>query len=103
MRRPRLVILIRIFTFRLGRIRGGKFYVGDIDGLPGKSPVVAMESARRGLWFDFATDMGGDVFDAWSNLQGLCVLCHNRKTARETARGRALYPSGGALRVEANA
>ena len=28
---------------------------------------------------------GGERFD-WTNLQGLCVSCHNRKTARETAR-----------------
>ena len=27
---------------------------------------------------------GGERFD-WVNLQGLCVSCHNRKTARETA------------------
>lgn len=31
---------------------------------------------------------GGERFD-WINLQGLCVSCHNAKTARETAgRGR---------------
>ena len=28
---------------------------------------------------------GGARFD-WTNLQGLCVSCHNRKTASETAR-----------------
>jgi hypothetical protein len=31
---------------------------------------------------------GGERFDA-SNLQGLCVSCHNAKTARETAWTRA--------------
>jgi 5-methylcytosine-specific restriction protein A len=31
----------------------------------------------------------------WSNLQALCVSCHNRKTARETAASR-LYPPRGA-------
>jgi len=62
-----------LFLFPLGRIRGGKFYVGDIDGSPGKSLVVEMEGARRGLWFDFATDMGGDVFDAWGLSRNLSV------------------------------
>jgi len=33
---------------------------------------------------------GGERFD-WVNLQGLCISCHNRKTARETALGRELY------------
>ena len=62
-----------LFLFPFGRIRGGKFYVGDIDGSPGKSLVVEMEGARRGLWFDFATDMGGDVFDAWGLSRNLSV------------------------------
>ena len=61
------------FLFPQGRIRSGKFYVGDIDGSPGNSLVVEMDGARRGLWFDFATDMGGDVFDAWALSHNLSV------------------------------
>lgn len=64
---------VLLFLFPQGRIRGGKFYVGDIDGSPGKSLVVEMEGTRRGLWFDFATDMGGDVFDAWGLSRNLSV------------------------------
>jgi len=64
---------VLLFLFPQGRIRGGKFYVGDIDGSPGKSLVVEMEGARRGLWFDFATDMGGDMFDAWGLSRNLSV------------------------------
>ena len=64
---------VLLFLFPQGRIRGGKFYVGDIDGSPGKSLVVEMEGARRGLWFDFAADMGGDVFDAWGLSRNLSV------------------------------
>ena len=30
---------------------------------------------------------GGARFD-WANLQGLCIACHNAKTARETAQRR---------------
>ena len=36
---------------------------------------------------------GGARFDV-SNLQSLCVSCHNRKTARESA-GRSVVPHGG--------
>jgi 5-methylcytosine-specific restriction protein A len=36
---------------------------------------------------------GGARFDV-SNLQSLCVSCHNRKTARESA-GRSVAPQGG--------
>ena len=64
---------VLLFLFPQGRIRNGKFYVGDIDGSPGKSLVVEMEGARRGLWFDFATGVGGDVFDAWGLSRNLSV------------------------------
>lgn len=59
------------YLFPQGRIRGGKFYVGDTDGSPGKSLVVELEGPRRGLWKDFATDEGGDVIDLWARSQGL--------------------------------
>jgi len=62
-----------LFLFPQGRIRSGKFYVGDIDGSPGKSLVVELEGTRRGLWFDFATDIGGDMFDAWGLSRNLSV------------------------------
>jgi hypothetical protein len=59
------------YLFPQGRSRGGKFYVGDTDGTPGKSLVVELEGPRRGLWKDFATDEGGDVIDLWARSQGL--------------------------------
>ena len=59
------------YLFPQGRIRGGKFYVGDVDGNAGKSLVVELEGDRRGLWKDFASDEGGDVIDLWARSQGL--------------------------------
>lgn len=61
------------FLFPQGHLKGGKFYVGDIDGAPGRSLVVEMDGPRRGLWFDFAEGLGGDVFDAWALSHGLSV------------------------------
>ena len=57
--------------FPQGRIRNGKFYMGNVDGARGKSLVVELEGSRRGLWKDFATDDGGDVLDLWALSQGL--------------------------------
>lgn len=59
------------YLFPQGRIRNGKFYVGDVDGNAGKSLVVELEGPRRGLWKDFSTDEGGDVIDLWARSQGL--------------------------------
>jgi putative DNA primase/helicase len=64
---------VLLFLFPQGRLRGDKFYVGDIEGSAGKSLVFEMEGSRRGLWFDFAADMGGDVFDAWALSRGLSI------------------------------
>ena len=58
------------YLFPQGRIRGGKFYVGDVDGNPGKSLVVELDGPRRGLWKDFSTDEGGDIIDLWARSQG---------------------------------
>ena len=54
---------VLLYLFPQGRIRGGKFYVGDVDGNAGKSLVVELEGDRRGLWKDFASDEGGDDTD----------------------------------------
>ncbi len=56
--------------FPQGRIRGGKFTIGDVDGNPGKSLVVELDGPRRGLWKDFSTDEGGDIIDLWARSQG---------------------------------
>jgi putative DNA primase/helicase len=59
------------YLFPNGRIRGGKFYVGDVDGSPGKSLVVELEGPRRGLWKDFADDTGGDHIELWARSRNL--------------------------------
>ncbi len=59
------------YLFPQGQIRGGKFYVGDVDGSPGKSLVVELEGVRRGLWKDFSNDDGGDLIDIWASSRGL--------------------------------
>ena len=62
---------VLLYLFPSGRIRGNKFYVGDIDGAPGKSLVVELDGPRRGLWKDFADDDGGDLIAAWAKSRGL--------------------------------
>ena len=53
-----------------GVFRGDKFYVGDVQGNKGKSMVVELTGSKAGLWHDFATGEGGDLFDLWSAVTG---------------------------------
>lgn len=66
----RLETMLQEF-FPQGRFRGGKFYVGDVDGAAGTSLVVELDGAKRGLWTDFATGDGGDVIDLWASAHHL--------------------------------
>jgi putative DNA primase/helicase len=62
---------VLMHLFPAGQIKGDKFYVGDIHGAPGKSLVVELKGAKRGLWKDFAGDDGGDILDLWAMAKGL--------------------------------
>lgn len=76
----------------LGQIRGGKFYVGDVDGNPGKSLVVELDGPRRGLWKDFSTDEGGDVIDLWARSQGRSARHDFPRIANEIRQWLGLAP-----------
>ena len=49
--------------FPAGKLRRGKFLIGDVLGSPGDSLEVVVEGEKAGLWTDRATGDGGDVFD----------------------------------------
>lgn len=62
---------VLLYLFPAGQIKGDKFYIGDIDGAPGKSLVVELAGSKRGLWKDFASDDGGDILDLWAMARGM--------------------------------
>ncbi|MEG9862786.1 MAG: AAA family ATPase [Parvularculales bacterium] len=57
--------------FPAGKRLGNTFVVGDLQGHPGKSLTVNLEGSRHGLWYDFATSEGGDVFSLWAGARGM--------------------------------
>ena len=60
------------YLFPDGRVRYGKFYIGDILGNPGKSLVVNVDGANCGLWKDFATgDGGSNLLDLLFQARGV--------------------------------
>lgn len=48
------------------------FFVGNVTGDAGQSLNINLENGERGgLWHDFATGDGGDIFDLWKAARGL--------------------------------
>lgn len=52
-------------------LKGKKFYIGDVTGAAGESLSVELSGENAGLWHDFATGDGGDIFDLWRAARGL--------------------------------
>ena len=54
-----------------GKVRSGRFYVGDVQGNPGDSMVVELTGPKAGMWFDHATGQGGDIIELWAAVRHL--------------------------------
>ncbi|RMG34777.1 MAG: hypothetical protein D6720_08520, partial [Gammaproteobacteria bacterium] len=74
------------YLFPAGKIRGRQFFIGDVQGTPGKSLVVTLDGEHRGLWKDFATDEGGDAIDLWAAARGLSAKRDFPQLAEEIGR-----------------
>jgi len=59
--------------FPAGKVKHGKFYIGDILGSPGDSLEIVLTGEKAGLWTDRATGQGGDIFDLIAAHQSLNV------------------------------
>lgn len=51
--------------------KGLNFFIGDVTGSAGESLNIVLRGERAGLWHDFATGEGGDIFDLWKAARGL--------------------------------
>ncbi|MBF0437215.1 MAG: AAA family ATPase [Magnetococcales bacterium] len=54
-----------------GKIRHGKFLIGDVHGNPGESMKVELTGEKTGVWYDHATGQGGDILDLWAASRGM--------------------------------
>ena len=59
--------------FPAGKVKRGKFLIGDILGSPGESLEIVLIGEKAGLWTDRATGQGGDIFDLISGHLALNV------------------------------
>ena len=71
--------------FPAGCVEKGKFYIGDIHGNPGDSMDVALDGPKIGLWSDFATGEGSDIFGLWAAARGLDTKRDFPKLIKEIA------------------
>jgi len=69
-----------------------KFYIGDVTGNPGESLSVELQGPKAGLWHDFATQQGGDIFDLWKAARGLSSFRETIKDAAEYSGATANTP-----------
>lgn len=63
--------------------KGKKFYVGDTSGKAGESLSVELSGTTAGLWHDFATGDGGDIFDLWKIARGCSSFIETVKDAAD--------------------
>lgn len=69
-----------------------KFYIGSIQGEAGESLSVELQGDKAGLWHDFATGEGGDIFDLWKAARGLHSFRETVKDAGEYSGATANTP-----------
>ena len=59
-----------------GIIHHNQFLVGNIDGVRGKSLSVELQGPKAGIWRDFATGEGGDIFDLFASVWNVDLKTH---------------------------
>lgn len=58
------------YLFPNGIIRQGKFFVGNVRGDKGNSLTVQLNGDKTGLWHDFESGEGGNLFQLWGAVRG---------------------------------
>ncbi len=59
---------VLVYLLPAGKVRSGRFYVGDVQGNPGDSMVVELSGQKAGMWCDHATGQGGDIIGLWAEV-----------------------------------
>ncbi len=74
-----------------GRVRNHVFQVGDIEGAKGESLKIEMQGPKAGMWQDFATNEGGDIFDLWARKMNFNVKSDFPKLMEDVQNWLGLY------------
>jgi Toprim-like len=57
--------------FPNGKIKGNKFYIGNLNGDTGESLVITLSGKHKGRWTDFSTNEHGDIFNLFGHSYNL--------------------------------
>lgn len=60
---------VLVTLFPAGKVRRGKFHIGDVLGSPGDSLEIVLSGEKAGLWTDRQSGEGGDIFDVIAGNQ----------------------------------
>ena len=74
------------WVFPAGVVKGRKFYVGNLQGDPGRSLEVELEGEKVGVFIDRATGDSGDIFHVLAHREGLDVKREFQKVLAAAAR-----------------
>jgi hypothetical protein len=58
-----------MFLLPNGQLENQEWTCGSVAGEPGQSLKVELNGEKAGIWFDFATGEGGDIFDLWQQIR----------------------------------
>ncbi len=59
------------YLFPNGKMLKREFQIGNLQGEEGQSLKVSLQGNKAGLWHDFESGVGGDVFDLWAAVHNL--------------------------------
>lgn len=65
-----------VYLFPEGKQKHQQYFIGDVQGNPGKSLVIELAGERAGVWIDFATGEAGDIVDLWAAVHHLSAKQH---------------------------
>lgn len=66
-------VLIAEHLLPEGKKQSGEWKAGSISGEAGNSLSVRLTGVKRGVWKDFAADIGGDLLDLWVQCRGVSL------------------------------
>ena len=74
-----------------GKLYHRQYHVGNIQGDSGESLKIELQGTKAGMWQDFATGEGGNIFDLWAKVRGIDAKGDFPKLMEEIQNWLSLY------------